>query len=163
MSLAAFGCNPDLRYSPPARGESLNVGFEPGTIGSSPSGQMCVFVQADGAIDADRLIAIEAGYRARQRTSATIVHGSRLGVATEAFADDEYGWLVVWGEAQVNAAADVSAGNALNLHASSAGDVQPATANTPEILGIHATTAVDVSAQADDRITATLAFPVNRA
>ena len=159
MSLAALGCNPDLRYSPPAEDESLNIGFEPGTIGYSKSGQMCVFVQADGAIGANKLVEIKAGFQADMGDSADIVHGSRLGASTAAFADNEYGWLVIWGEASLTAGGAIGAGVPLTLDTAEEGDVIAATAATPEILGLHANAAINDNAVG----VCTLTFPVNRA
>ena len=159
MSLAALGCNPDLRYA--SAEEVTRFGIRPGTIGYSQSGQLCIAVQADGAIEANHLVEIKPGFQADQGDSADITHGTRLGASTAAFADDEYGWLVIWGEASLTFQADTGAGVPLNLHASDEGAVIAATAATPEILGLHNNASVDVSEEATG--VCTLAFPVNRA
>ena len=163
MSLAATGCNPDHRWTISSGligGDNPTSAVALGTLGYSNDGGLFVCIQAGGAISVNKLISIQAGWQGLQRDNADIIHGTRLGVSTDAFADNEYGWLQVFGTAQVKAGAAVTAGAALNLDGSETGDViNDAAQATPSILGIHA-----VAAIADNAIgAAQLIFPVNRA
>ena len=74
------------------------------------------------------------------------------------FANDDFGWVQIWGLAECRAGGASSAGSALTPH-SVAGEVADATDNTPQSLGIHA-----VDALTDNNVgTIQLCFPLNRA
>ena len=130
MSLAALGCNPmDTRDTPLA---AL------GTIAYSPNYGLFVYVQAASAIVANTLLSIEAGFQAIARDSADIIHGTSMGASHTAFADEDYGWLQIFGLASLRAGTGgVTAGNVVNLHASEVGEIIDGSDATPEILGIH--------------------------
>ena len=137
-------------------------GFSLGTLGAtmgSEGTKVWVYVQAAGAIAVNKGVEIRPGFQANVGDQGDVVHGTSLGVSAAAFTDDQYGWLQVWGLATVKAGAAISEGNALQLDASEEGDFIPATAGTPEWLGIHAN--ADIADNATG--TATLMFPVNRA
>lgn len=162
MSLAALGCNPNHRWtisSGVAGGDNPTSAVALGSLGYSNDGGIFVCVQASGAIGANKLISIQPGWQAIQRDSADIVHGTSLGASSDAFADDEYGWLQIFGVAALTAGAAVGAGVALQLDAAETGDVIPATAATPECLGVHAIAAIADNAVGNCQLT----FPVNRA
>ena len=147
MSLAALGCNPDHRWTVSSVGKIAGdnpgsaVGL--GTIGYSPSAQMCVCVQAAGAVGANKTASIEAGWQADQGDQADVTAGTMLGAATAAFADNEYGWLVIWGNATVTAGGAIAAGNNLSLDTTETGDLIPSTGTgTANAVGIHALAAI---------------------
>lgn len=141
MSLAAMGCNPDDRWTISNNviaGDNPDHAAALGTLAFSPAGQMCVCVQADGAVGANKLAAIEAGWQADQ--VAGTQNGARLGAATAAFADNEYGWLVVWGNATLTAGGAIAAGASLKLDTSETGDVVSQTDG--HATGMHANVAI---------------------
>ena len=155
MSLAAMGCNPDVRWENVTDPQAVTIG----TIGYSPPHGLFVCVQANGAIGANFLCGIEPGWQAQQGDDADITKGVSLGASTAAFADDEYGWLQVWGLAEVTANGTVSAGGVLQLDGAEEGEVVAGTAASPEILGAHA-----VDALSNGNVgTVQLLFPVYRA
>ena len=108
MSLAALGCNPDLR--------STTAQFETGTLGYSPDNQICRYVQAGGVITANRAVRIRADQAVLSDAASDQV-GDDLGVATAAFADNEYGFVVVAGTVAARFEANVTAGHGVTLHA----------------------------------------------
>ena len=157
MSLAAAGCDPQATW---AKTDGTDgPGVTVGTMAYSPSGGIYGAVQASGAMASQRLVAIEANYQAELASSgAGLIHGAMLGVTETAFANDDFGWVKIWGLAECRAGGASSAGAALTPH-SVAGEAASATANTPQSLGIHA-----VDALTDNNVgTIQLCFPLNRA
>lgn len=165
MSLGLLGCNPDHRWTVEHEGTASQriVGDNPtsavalGTIGYSPSGQMCVCVQADGALGKNKLVAIEHGWQADLQDDATIASGVRMGATTDDFADNEYGWVVIWGDADLTAGGTITAGANLCLDATEDGDVVPNTGNTAaKCVGVQANEAIADNAVGSCQLT----FPV---
>jgi len=73
-------------------------------------GKEYVYVQADGAITGAGYVAvIDENGQAAMATNTTAVYGQQIGVASVAFADDEYGWLQVFGTANIRVAASCAA------------------------------------------------------
>ena len=160
MSLAALGCNPSHRWTVTAGiigGDNPASAAAPGAIAYSPDGGLFVCVRAGGIINPFKLISIEAGFQANERDAQSLVHGVRFGASTEEFAAGEYGWLQVWGVAALTAGGAITAGVPLQLDAGEAGDVVPASANEPEILGLFSIGAIADNAVGNCQLT----FPVN--
>ena len=66
-----------------------------------------IYVKAAGAIDADDLVRIDqTNLEVTASGHNTGKYEDRFGVATEAFAAGEYGWVAVYGRLNVNAKAD---------------------------------------------------------
>ena len=143
--------------------QSRNVipAFDVGTFGASASDgtRAYIYVRASGAIAVNKVAQIRANYQAVVSTTEQV--GASLGVASAAFADNEYGWLQVFGQATGTAGGSISAAQAvaLNLDASEAGDIMAGTVATPEILGMFATAAIANNATG----TLQLNFPILRA
>lgn len=76
-------------------------GFALGDIVCLPNGKKYVYVQASGAITGDGYVcSIDEAYQAVMvdtDTAATVAEGQLVGVAETAFANDEYGWLQIYG------------------------------------------------------------------
>ena len=160
MSLAALGCNPSHRWTVNAGvvgGSNPTSSAEPGALAYSPDGGLFVCVRAGGAINPFKLISIEGGFQANERNGQSLIHGVRMGASTEEFAAGEYGWLQVWGVAALTAGGAIGANVPLNLDNAEAGDVVPATAATPEILGLFSIGAIADNAVGNCQLT----FPVN--
>ena len=134
MTIAAVGCDPSR--------VTTDKEMRLGVIGYSPSGGLWCYVQANGAITDNRLVMIAAGFQARDVDSADLVHGTRLGASLVHFADNDYGWLQIWGTGSVAGGAAVAANLALTLDATAAGRVIGAAATGPQILGLHSNEAL---------------------
>ena len=109
--MSRVGANPTLRTTT-ADFELLDKHFD-------EDGRCFVYVQANGAVAINDLALItEAGQAAPASTTNTATaRGDRVGVATAAFADNEYGWLAVYGtgtDILVNVLASAAANVPLN-------------------------------------------------
>ena len=149
MSLAAIGCNPDFRWtivSSVVAGDNPDHAQPVGTLAYSPSGGLFVAVQAGNTIAANLLATIEAGFRARSRDSADAVKGCSMGATTAIISNNEYGWVQVWGMAELRADDAVTAGGGLSLDTTEEGELIPAgTANSPGIAGAVAVDAISAN------------------
>lgn len=76
-------------------------------------GKEYVFVQANGAITGDGyVVSIDRSYQATMTdtdTAATVAEGLRVGVAEAAFADNEYGWVQIYGACGIRSEQDALA------------------------------------------------------
>ena len=75
-----------------------------------------LYVQAGEALIQHYLCAVQGGAQAIHTDEAGDHAGASLGIATAAFADDEYGWIQVWGESTVRTAASCQANEGLYIH-----------------------------------------------
>lgn len=109
-----------------------------------PGGKAYVYVQANGAITGDGyVVSIDyAGQATMVDTdvAATILQGNRVAVADVAFADNEYGWVQVYGPCGIRTEQDALANAKLGPTAD-AGQVDDAAATGIFINGIHLGTA----------------------
>jgi len=107
-------------------------------------GKAYVYVQADGAITGDGYVVslTNAGQATMTDTdvAATILQGNRVAVAEAAFADNDYGWVQVYGPCGVLSEQDALA-NAKLGSTSTAGQVDDAAATGIFINGLHFQTA----------------------
>lgn len=89
-------------------------------------GKEFVYVQANGAITGDGyVVSIDENYQAVMvdtDTAATIAEGQICGVADAAFADDDYGWVQIYGACGIRTAASAEANSKLSA-TSTAGQV----------------------------------------
>ena len=115
-----------------------------------------VYSQADGAIDAGDLVAIKAG-----QADATGINENavQFGAATAAFADEEYGWVQVWGLGTVNAKASAAAYTVLFTHATAGHVEDSTTTNADSIYGLQLTAA---RAATDGSVSCQMMFPMCR-
>lgn len=89
--------------------------FELGTI-MWGAGKAYVYVQADGAITANDVVLVSEAYQADQldTTNSASAFGDRVGVSEATFADDEYGWVQVFGPCTANVGSSAAVNTALN-------------------------------------------------
>jgi hypothetical protein len=82
-----------------------------------PSGNVWVYVQANGAITGDGyVVSIDESFQAIMTdtdTAATVAEGQAVGVAGAAFADDEYGWVQIYGACGIRSEQDALANSKL--------------------------------------------------
>jgi len=118
--------------------------FKLGTMAWDDGGKAYVYVQADGAITGDGYVcSITNAFQAKMTdtdVAATILQGNKVGVAEVAFADNEYGWLQVYGPCGIRTEQDAAANTKLASTAD-AGQVDDAAATGIFINGMHLGTA----------------------
>lgn len=102
----------DQTYTADAMAQS-GKGFSLGHRVSTDDGKVYVFVQANGAITGDGyVVSIDESYQAVMTdtdTAATVAEGQAVGVAETAFADNEYGWVQIYGAAGIRSEQDAAA------------------------------------------------------
>lgn len=108
-----IGYDVDQTYSDLTEGKGFNLGDRVQT----PEGKEYVFVQASGAITGDGyVVSITSAYQAAMvdtDTASTVVQGLSVGVAETAFADDEYGWVQIYGACGIRTEQDAAANGKL--------------------------------------------------
>ena len=115
-------------------------GFGLGDRYVSHDGKEYVYVQADGALTgAGYVVTISEAYQAKMASTSNDDLGDLVGVATAAFADDDYGFVQVKGPASIRVAASAAANTQLNT-TSTAGQIDDAVAGS-NVNGIVLTTA----------------------
>jgi hypothetical protein len=107
-------------------------------------GKCYVYVQASGAITGDGyVVSVTSAYQAAMidtDVAATILQGTKVAVADAAFADDQYGWVQVYGPCGIRSEQDALA-NAKLYATADAGQVDDAAATGLFINGMHFGTA----------------------
>lgn len=109
------------------------------------SGKVWVYVQASGAITGAGYACVidETGQAVMATTTTTAsAFGDRVGIPEAAFADDEYGWLQIYGPSSVLGAASCAANTAINSTATAGTLDDDATAGAEVIAGVVLTAAV---------------------
>ena len=106
-------------------------------------GNVFVYVQANGALDAQDAVVIDETGQAQvaSLTTTATALGDKIGVVNVAFADNEYGWAQVYGPATVNALANAAANATLNSTGTDGTLDDDATAGSEDIAGLVLTTA----------------------
>jgi hypothetical protein len=92
-------------------------GATPGSRATSHDGKEYVFVKASGAIAKNGVVSIDASSTAAALSTANDAFGNIVGVAPYAFADGEYGWVLVRGVCDVLVGAACAANAQLNTTA----------------------------------------------
>lgn len=124
--------------------------FSPFSLGQrmqDADGNEYVYVQASGAITGAGYVAvIDEAYQAAMATNTTAVYGQQVGVALAVFADDDYGWLQVYGPANIRVAASCAA-NVVITSTTNAGELDDAAGTGTKVInGAALTTARAASA-----------------
>lgn len=137
------GINPTVTYTSDQLLEG--VGFGVGDRATTPGGKEYVFVQANGAITGDGyVVSVDESFQAVMLdtdTAATVAEGQAVAVADCAFADDDYGWVQVYGPCGIRSEQDALA-NAKLAPTADAGQVDDAgLVGTKYIDGMHFGTA----------------------
>lgn len=127
--------------------------FPPETLGvvkHDADGNAYIFVQADGAITAGDVVLVTEAFQADalETTNSAGAIGDRVGVAKATFADDDYGWVQVFGVASaINAATGATANTELNSTATAGRVDDDGTTGAESISGLFITaTAADNTA-----------------
>ena len=81
----SLGIDPDKRTD--------DAEFAVGAKGYTDDGRGWVYVKADGAIRANNMAVIDEDFKAKPITTSIDQPGIPCGQSTEAFADDDYGWM----------------------------------------------------------------------
>lgn len=122
-------------------------GFGLGDRYVSHDGKEYVYVQASGAITgAGYVVTIDETYQAAMLSTSNDAGGDLVGVASAAFADDDYGWVQVKGPANIRVAASAAANAALNSTATAGQIDDDGTAGSFDVAGLVLTTANGASA-----------------
>ena len=118
-----------------------NEAFEPGSLGMDDASNIYMFINPSAAIDQYDAVEISTD-GAGAPTDVSGARGTRVGVAPVALTAAQFGWVQVYGVAQVNALSSAAANVQLYTSATD-GHVEDAdTSNTPDIiLGMVLTTA----------------------
>ena len=121
--------------------------FGVGTRIRGANGSEWVYVQAAGAITgAGRAVVIDEDFQAAMVTTANALRGLSIGIAAAAFADDDYGWVQIYGVCDIQVAASCAANVGIAATAT-AGQLDDAVGTgTKNILGLVLTTARAASA-----------------
>lgn len=131
-----IGANPEVVSTDPE--------FTLGTKFTTDDGKVYVYVQASGAITGDGYVcSIGNDYQALMTdtdTAGSILEGDWIGVPEVAFADDDYGWLQVYGPCGIRSEQDALANKKLGPTAD-AGQIDDAAATGIFINGMHFGTA----------------------
>lgn len=112
-----------------------------GTLQWSEDGKAYIFVQADGAITANDVVIMTEAYQADQidTTNSAAALGDRVGVAPATFADNEYGWIQIFGPCTANVGSSAAANTKLNTTATAGRIDDDATSGAETILGLYTT------------------------
>ena len=88
--------------------------FKLGTIRWSDDGKAYIYCQANGAITGDGYaVVIDEAFQAALLTTSNDTLGDKVGVADVAFADNEYGWIQIYGPCGIRSAASAAANTRL--------------------------------------------------
>ena len=153
---AALGCNPNARWTvdltnpaqPKIEGDNPGSATALGTLAYSPDGGMFLCVQADGAIAEGDLCQIENGFQIDQATTASPL-GSIIGVATAVFANNEYGWLQVFGKSRVQVNSGSNHAASIRVSIGDDGEIANASTDVDTVAGIT----TSASSGSDGRLT----------
>lgn len=135
MSQAIIGISP-ARTTTDAQFALLQLGMD-------HAGKEYLYVQANGALDAQDCVVIDEAGQAvvANLTNTATARGDRAGVVNAAFADNEHGWVQVSGVTTVNVLANAAANAVLNSTATDGTLDDDATADSENIDGLVLTTA----------------------
>ena len=114
--------------------------FALGDLGTTHDGKVYIYVQANGAITGDGyVVSLDYAFQATMvdtDVAATILQGNKVAVADVAFADNEYGWVQVYGPCGIRSEQDALANSKLKGTAD-AGQIDDAAATGIFINGMH--------------------------
>lgn len=133
-------------------GTAVNVypEWELGTRVMGAGGREYVYVQANGAIVANDVVILTEAFQADQidTTNSAGAVGDKAAVAPVAFADNDYGWVQIYGACTVNVGTSAAANKKLNTTATAGRVDDDATVGSETILGLVTTAAESGNAAA---------------
>lgn len=136
--MQSIGYNPAATESDVTEGKTHNLGART----CDQDGNEYVYVQANGAITGEGYVCTyDETYQAVMLSTSNDTGGDQVGVAQVAFADNDYGWLMVRGVTNIRVAASAAANVALNTTATAGQIDDDGTAGSFDIIGLHLTTA----------------------
>ena len=109
------------------------------------NGEEFIYVQAGGSIAIRRVVVITEAFQAQTVTAALGAIGDRCGVVPVAFADNEYGWVSIYGTGNIYTRASCAPNTRLYTSAT-AGTLDDTATSQEEIKNIYQTTAAVGSA-----------------
>lgn len=120
--------------------------FTPFTLGQracDADGNEYVYVQANGAVTANDVVILSAAFQADAITStnSTDLIGAKIGVAKGTLADDDYGWVQIYGTATINVGSSCAANTTLNTTTTAGRIDDNATSGAETIFGLVTTAA----------------------
>jgi hypothetical protein len=124
--------------------------------------QEFIYGRADGAVTGAGYLCVEAtGFDFAMATTTNTApgasgHGSRVGAAQVALADNQYGWFQVYGKGSLRTAAAAAKGTRLNTTATGGALDDDGTAGSRSIVGVVLGTATVGAATSSD---ATFSYP----
>lgn len=126
--------------------------FPPFSLGQrmqDADGNEYVFVQADGAITANDVVILTEAFQADQidTTNSAGAIGDKVGVAKGTLADDDYGWVQIYGTCTANVGSSCAANTKLNTTSTAGRIDDDATGGAETILGL-VTTGTEASNEA---------------
>ena len=102
----SIGANFDATHEDPR--------FELGTIMWGQGGKAYVYCQANGAITGDGyVVTMDEAFQAALLTTSNDALGDKVGVVDVAFADNEYGWVQIYGPCGIRTEQDALANSRL--------------------------------------------------
>lgn len=115
--------------------------FALGTRADSHDGKVYIYCQANGAVTGDGyVVTMDETFQAAALTTSNDAEGDKVGVVETAFADNEYGWVQVYGACGIRSEQEALA-NAFLGATSDAGQVDDAGATGLYISGMNFGTA----------------------
>jgi hypothetical protein len=143
------GVDFDGAYTAKTRGPA-GTPFSLGQRMQDADGNEFVYVQANGAITAGDVVILTEAFQADalDTTNSAGAIGDKVGVAKGTLADDDYGWVQIFGVASaVNATTGATANTVLNSTGTAGRVNDDATGGTESITGLYITaTAADNTA-----------------
>jgi hypothetical protein len=116
--------------------------FAVGERAKGDGGDEWIYVQADGAITAaGYVVKIDETFQAALVTTSNDDEGDLVGVANDAFADNDFGWVQIKGACVIRVAASAAANTELNTTATGGQLDDDATVTARKIRGAYLTTA----------------------
>jgi hypothetical protein len=116
-------------------------GFSLGDTSTDSAGNVWLYVQAAGDPFANRVVVVSAANTVVPALASNALRGLRVGVARTAIANGSYGWVQIYGTADVQVLASAAANVRLNTTATTGHLDDDGTVGAKEILGIALTTA----------------------
>jgi hypothetical protein len=136
--------------------------FRLGTVGGydDPTNgyQEFIYGRADGAVTGAGYLCVEAtGFDFAMATTTNTApgaagHGSRVGAAQAALADNQYGWFQIYGKGSLRTAGAAAKGTRLNSTATAGAVDDDATAGSEAIVGLVLGTATVGAATSTDAV-----------
>ena len=137
--------------------ESTNKhGIDLGARVVDETGNEWVYVQANGAIVANDVVVVTSAFQADQiDTTNSATHHGAVAVSDKAFADNEYGWVQIYGPCTINVGSSCAIRAVLNSTGTAGRVDDDATSGAEVIEGLRTT-----AAESSNAATAFASYPM---